>query len=181
MTSDDRRYFGDITMVIWRPSMRGICSTLAILSRSSLHPHQHVHAELLVRQLAAAEAHGHLDLVAFLDEFEHAAHLDVVIVVVDAGAQLDLLDLDDLLLLARLVLVLLLFVFELAEIEDLADRRIGVGRRPRRGRGRPRSAMASASLRVTTPTISPRSSTRRTLRDGDLVVDARPVAGRRRG
>src|SRR5262249_36238161 len=37
-------------------------------------------------------------------------------------------DLDDLLLLARLVLTLLLFVFELAEVEDLANRRIGVGR-----------------------------------------------------
>src|SRR5258708_21204170 len=80
-----------------------------------------------MRQLAAAEAHGHLDLVAFLDEFEHAAHLDVVVVVVDAGAQLDLLDLDDLLLLARLVAALLLLVFELAEIEDLDHRRVGVG------------------------------------------------------
>src|SRR5258708_15904073 len=80
-----------------------------------------------MRQLAAAEAHGHLDLVAFLDEFEHAAHLDVVVVVVDAGAQLDLLDLDDLLLLARLVAALLLLVFELAEIEDLDHRRVRVG------------------------------------------------------
>src|SRR5713101_7786988 len=92
------------------------------------HAHQHVHAEFLMRQLAAAEAHGHFDLVAFLDEFEHAAHLDVVVVVVDAGAQLDLLDLDDLLLLARLVAALLLLVFVLAEIEDLADGGIGVGR-----------------------------------------------------
>jgi len=29
-------YFGDMTMVICRPSIRGICSTLAISSRSSL-------------------------------------------------------------------------------------------------------------------------------------------------
>src|SRR5438477_5105446 len=29
-------YFGDTTIVIWRPSMRGNCSTLAISSRSSL-------------------------------------------------------------------------------------------------------------------------------------------------
>src|ERR1700730_2452737 len=91
------------------------------------HAHQHVHAEFLMRQLAAAEAHGHLDLVAFLDEFEHAAHLDVVVVVIDAGAQLDLLDLDDLLLLARLVAALLFLVFELAEIEDLDHRRVSIG------------------------------------------------------
>jgi len=119
-------YFGDITMIIWRPSMRGNCSTLAMASRSSL-THQHVHAEILVRQLAAAEAHGHLDLVALLDELDHRAHLDVVVVLVDAGAQLDLLDLDDLLLLARLVLLLLLLVLELAVVEDLADRGRGGG------------------------------------------------------
>src|SRR5579863_1617568 len=90
--------------------------------------HQHIHAELLVRKLAAAEAHRDLHLVAFVDEVSHAAHLDVVIVIVDAGAKLDLFDLDHLLLLARLVLALLLLVFEFAEIEDFADRRIGVGR-----------------------------------------------------
>src|SRR5579864_9544583 len=90
--------------------------------------HQHIHAELLVRQFAAAEAHRHFDLVAFIDEALHRAHLDVVIVIVDAGAKLDLFDLDHLLLLPRLVLALLLLVFEFAEIEDFADRRIGVGR-----------------------------------------------------
>ena len=81
-----------------------------------------------MRELAATEAHGHFDLVALLDEFEHAAHLNVVVVIVDAGTQLDLLDLDDLLLFARLVAALLLLVFVLAEVENLADRRIGVGR-----------------------------------------------------
>jgi hypothetical protein len=49
-------------------------------------------------------------------------------VIVDARAEFDFLDLDDLLFLLGLVLFLLFFVFELAEIEDLADRRIGVGR-----------------------------------------------------
>ncbi len=51
---------------------------------------------------------------------------DVVVVVVDAGTELDLLDLDDLLLLAGLGGLLLLVEVELAVIEDLADRRIGV-------------------------------------------------------
>jgi hypothetical protein len=43
---------------------------------------------------------------------------------VDVGAHLDLLDLDDLLVLARLGSLLLVGVFQLAEIEDLADWRI---------------------------------------------------------
>ena len=52
----------------------------------------------------------------------HGLHLDVVIVVVDAGPELDLLDLDGLLLLARLGRLLLLEEAEPAVIEDLADR-----------------------------------------------------------
>jgi hypothetical protein len=46
---------------------------------------------------------------------------------VDVGAHLDLLDLDDLLVLARLGRLFLVGVFQLAEIEDLADWRIGIG------------------------------------------------------
>ena len=80
-----------------------------------------------MRHLAAAEAHDDLHLVAVADEFEHGAHLDVVIMIVDAGTQLDLLDLDDLLLLAGSAEALLLLVFVLAEIEDLADGGIGLG------------------------------------------------------
>jgi hypothetical protein len=45
-------------------------------------------------------------------------------VIVDVGAHLDLLDLDDLLVLARLGGLLLVGVFQLAEIEDLDDRRL---------------------------------------------------------
>jgi hypothetical protein len=46
---------------------------------------------------------------------------------VDVGAHLDLLDLDDLLVLARLCRLLLVGVFQLAQIEDLADGRIRIG------------------------------------------------------
>jgi hypothetical protein len=46
---------------------------------------------------------------------------------IDVGAHLDLLDLDDLLVLAGLGGFLLVGVFQLAEIEDLADWRIGIG------------------------------------------------------
>jgi len=49
-------------------------------------------------------------------------------VVVDVRAHLDLLDLDDLLVLAGFSRLLLGGVFQLAEIENLGDRRIGIGR-----------------------------------------------------
>src|SRR5208282_5511609 len=80
-------------------------------------------AELLVRHFAAAEAQRHLDLVAFPEKALHRAHLHVVIVIVDHRPQLDLLDLDDLLLLARLGGFLLRLIFVFAVIQDLADRR----------------------------------------------------------
>src|SRR6266446_9881974 len=91
-------------------------------------PHQDVHSQLLMRELAPTEPHGHLDLVTLLDEFDHAAHFYIVIVIIDAGAQFDFFNLDDFLLLAGFVLFLLLLVFIFAEIEDFADRRVGVWR-----------------------------------------------------
>lgn len=48
--------------------------------------------------------------------------------IIDHRAELDLLDLDDLLLLARFGGLLLLLVFVLAKIEDLGDGRLGIGR-----------------------------------------------------
>ena len=56
------------------------------------------------------------------------AQLDLVIVILDRWADLDFLDLDDLLFLAGLVGLLLLLVLELAVVHDLADRRFGIGR-----------------------------------------------------
>ncbi|MND95444.1 hypothetical protein D3C80_876990 [compost metagenome] len=47
---------------------------------------------------------------------------------VDVGAHLDFFDFDDLLLLARFGRLLLVRVFQLAEVEDLAHRRIIVRR-----------------------------------------------------
>jgi hypothetical protein len=49
-------------------------------------------------------------------------------VIVDGRAHLDLLDLDDLLLLAGLVGFFLLFVFELAVVHQLDDGRLGLRR-----------------------------------------------------
>ena len=151
-------------MTIWRPSKRGSVSTLAIGSISALTRCSTCHAELLVRHLAAAEAQRHLDLVAFLEEPADGAHLHVVVVIVDAGPHLDLFDLDDLLVLARLGGLLLLLVFVLAVIEDLgrpADSASG----EISTRSSPASvARAMASAVATTPTFWPVSSINRTSR-----------------
>src|SRR5690606_11944506 len=57
----------------------------------------------------------------------HLAQLDLVVPLVGDGAELHFLDLDLLGLLLGLVGLLLLFEPELAEVHDLADRRIRIG------------------------------------------------------
>ena len=99
------------------------------------HLEQKLHAELLVRHFAAAEAHRDLDPVAFLEEAVDRLHLGFVVVGVDVGPELDLLDLDHLLALARLGGLLLRGILEAPEIEELGDRRSGIGGDDRRGRG----------------------------------------------
>src|SRR5205823_2558932 len=98
------------------------------LDRVAFHPLEQLLAQFLMRHLAAAEPKGYLDLVALIEEAPDRLHLHVVIVIVDHGAHLDLLDLDDLLLLAGFGGLLLLLIFELAVIENLAHRRLGIGR-----------------------------------------------------
>ena len=65
-------------------------------------------AELHVRHLASAEADRRLDLVAVLQEADDVVLLEIEVVLVDAGAELHLLDDDHLLLLLGLALLLLL-------------------------------------------------------------------------
>ena len=77
---------------------------------------------------AAAEANGDLDLVAVVEETPGTTQLDLVVVDIDARAHLDFLDVDGLLFFARLGGLLLLLVLELAVVEDLAYRRVGVRR-----------------------------------------------------
>ena len=81
-----------------------------------------------MRHFAAPKAQGDLHLVAFAQKLQNRAHLDVIVVLVGAGAKLDLFDFDDVLLFAGLSLALLLLIFEFAEIHDLADRRFGIWR-----------------------------------------------------
>jgi len=100
-------------------------------------------------------------------------------VVVDVRAHLDLFDLDDLLLLARLVRPLLRLVLELADVEDLADRRIGIGR----DLDEVEADRVGARLRVADrddPDILPILIDETDLSDVDFAVDARALAGRRR-
>src|SRR5262249_38633808 len=63
-----------------------------------------------------------------LEEALDVLLLELVVVLVDLGPELDLLDLDHLLVLSRLARALLLLVLVLAEIHDSANRRHGGGR-----------------------------------------------------
>ena len=107
--------------------MRGWASILAMPATCSGRALEDRHAELAVGHFAAAEAHRQLDLVALLEELDDLLHLGVIVVVVDVGTHLDLLDLLRLLLLALLVGLLLGLVLVAADIEELGDRRIGAG------------------------------------------------------
>ena len=100
---------------------------LGDLCRHLRHALQHVEAELRMAHFAAAEAHGHLDLVAFLEEVEDLLHLHFEIMIVDVRTHLDLFDFLGLLRLAGRIGLFLGFVFILAHIQELAHRRIGVG------------------------------------------------------
>lgn len=85
------------------------------------HPLQEIVAKLLMRHLAPAKAKGDLYFVAFFEEARHRAHLDLVIVLVDAGPELDFLDLNRLLLFARFGGFLLLLEAILPVIHHLGD------------------------------------------------------------
>jgi hypothetical protein len=80
-------------------------------------------AEIGVCHLAAAEAEGNLDLVALFDEALDALGLEVHIVLVGLGAEAHLFQQNDLLVLPRLAILLLLLVLEPAVVQEPADRR----------------------------------------------------------
>ena len=80
-----------------------------------------------MHDLAAAEEHADLAAVAVFEEAADVAHLGLVVMVVGLGTDLDFLDLHHSLVLLGFLLLLLLFVLELAEVHDAADRGFGVG------------------------------------------------------
>jgi hypothetical protein len=86
---------------------------------------QHLLAELAVGHLAAAEHDGDAGLVGLLEELADLLDLDVVVVLLGAGTELDLLEEHHHLVLLGLVLLLLLQVLELPVVHDLADGRLG--------------------------------------------------------
>ena len=82
---------------------------------------QELLGDLGVRDLAAAEEDGAFDFVALFEEAQRMVLLELVVVVVRVGTELDLFDLDAVLLLLGLVLLLLLEVGVLAVVDDLGD------------------------------------------------------------
>src|SRR5690606_9375145 len=98
-----------------------------VLAQVGLDPGGHLPAQFLVAHLAATEADVDLDLVALFQEAAHVAQLDLVVTLIGDRAELHFLDLDLLGLLLGLVGLLLQIELELAEVHDLADRRIRVG------------------------------------------------------
>src|SRR3954468_6526499 len=96
-----------------------------MLPQVSLEALEQLVAEALARHLAAPALDGGLHLVPFPQEADRVLELEVIVMLVDVGPELDLFDVDDLLLLLRLVRLLLLLVTEPAQIQDPAARRRG--------------------------------------------------------
>jgi len=84
-------------------------------------------AEVAMGHLAALEAKRRLYLIAIAKEANSLILLGLVVVLIDGNGELDLFDGDDLLLLARGAVALVLLIQELAVVLDLADGRNGIG------------------------------------------------------
>jgi hypothetical protein len=100
----------------------------ADLTQVGNQPLENAPADFRMRIFPPAKEDRRFDLVALCQEALDVLLLELVVVLVDARAKLDLLDLDDLLMLFRLPRTLLLFVLVLPEVHDPADRRHGSGR-----------------------------------------------------
>ena len=142
-----------------------------------LHLVQELGADFLVRHFAAAVAQGDLDLVAFLKEALHRPHLHVVIVIIDHRPQLDLLDLDDLLLLAGFGGFLLRGIFILPVIHNLADGRIGIRRNLNKIHARFEGHL-DRNHRFDGALVGTILIDQLDLRVTDFIIGARPIFGR---
>ena len=101
---------------------------LRVVFEISGHTLQQLAPQLQVGHFPTAEPQRYFDLIAFFEKLSDRAHLDIIVMRVRVGTELDLFDLDDFLLFPGLRLALLLFIFELAKIHDLTDRWVGIGR-----------------------------------------------------
>jgi hypothetical protein len=84
-------------------------------------------SELAMGHLTATKTQGRLDLVAFLQETDSLVLFRLVVMLVNSDGEIDFLNDDDLLFLARRSFALILFIQELAVILDTANRRHGIG------------------------------------------------------
>src|SRR5271157_1400505 len=94
----------------------------AVRSQIGGEPHEQLLAQVGVCDFAAPELHHGLDAIAFRQEPDSVIHLEVVVMVVGVGAELQFLDLDHVLLLLGVVLLLFLLVLIVPEIHDLGHR-----------------------------------------------------------
>lgn len=83
--------------------------------------------QLLMGDFTPAETQCDLALVAIFQKATDVAHLDVIVTVICAGAKLDFLDFDDLLLGLGFRCLLLFLVLELAVVHQPAHGRAGHG------------------------------------------------------
>jgi hypothetical protein len=112
-------------MIMLRPSCFGRRLHEAELLDVLAQPLQQPEPQLGAGLLAAAEHDRDLDLVPRLEEADDVALLGRVVVRVDLGTELHLLDDGEHLVLAALTRLLRRLVLELPVVHELADRRAG--------------------------------------------------------
>src|SRR5262249_34759287 len=87
-------------------------------------PFQDATADLGMRHFASAEENRRLDLVAFFEEALDVLLLELVVVLVDLRAELDLFDQAHVLVRLCLTPTLLFLILVLPEVHDAANRRV---------------------------------------------------------
>jgi hypothetical protein len=106
---------------------RGQRFHLGHVAQSLRHVRQHLPAQLRVRHLPAAEHHRHFDLIPIAQELARVPGLEVEIMVVDSGAVLHFLELNDVLLFLGRAGGLGFLELELPVVHDLDHGWAGVG------------------------------------------------------
>ena len=85
---------------------------------------QHVSSQVGVGKLSSSENDGHLGLVSLLQESFDMTKLELEIVFLGLRPQFHFFEMDDDLLLFRLMRLLALLIFELSVVHDAADGRL---------------------------------------------------------
>ena len=94
------------------------------LLRLLYNPHQHVPSHLRVSQLPAPENNGYLGLVSLFQKMLDMPNFELEIMLLRLGSQLHLFQMDNGLLLLRIMGLLLLLVLELSIVHNAANRRL---------------------------------------------------------